>query len=99
MGMGIDEAGSDEEPLGIEFPSASGYIVADLGDAVPADGDVGATQWPPAAVGHGAIANDQVSGHGDDSSAQPPNAHRRRGLRASTNCSYWASERVTPAAA
>ncbi len=59
--MGIDEAGRDDPATGIEAPVRwRGRQVADGGDALATDADVGAAARPAQPVDHPAAFDDQI---------------------------------------
>ena len=64
MRVDVDEAGRDELALGVERLIRRGPAqIANLGDAVAANADVGANSVRAGAIDYGAISDEQVECH------------------------------------
>ena len=64
MTVGIDEAGSHSQTVGVHFPDAvDRRKVPNLGDAALGDGDIGAKRGSAGPVDNGTAADDQVGFH------------------------------------
>jgi hypothetical protein len=56
----IDEAGGDQLALGVEFLGPAAGDLADGGDCVADDADIGFDRRAPGAIDDGAATNDQI---------------------------------------
>ena len=64
MGLDVDEAGRDREPVGVDhLGGVAARFAADRGDAAVADGDVARLARGAAAVEQQAAADQDVVGH------------------------------------
>ena len=71
MGLDVDEPGTDHEPSGIDrLPRRARQGRADRRDAAAYNGEVGGPPGRPAAVEYRAAADQDVRGHGAESSCQ-----------------------------
>ena len=84
MGVGIDEPRGHQQAVGVELASTPADVVADLGDPITLDGDVGPPQRAAGAVDQGAVSNHQIGGHPRiplvRSAGQRPAAQRLAGV-------------------
>ena len=63
MGVQVDEAGRDDEALGVDFFLANALHFANGGDGTAVDGDVACDRRTAGAIDDGAVADDQVMSH------------------------------------
>ena len=66
VGVDVDEARRDRQPLGVDLLAPGAGNAADGGDAAVLHGDIGLARRTARAVEHGAVAHHQIelSGHG-----------------------------------
>jgi hypothetical protein len=64
MGVAVDKAGGDDQPVGVDHPFGRGADAADLDDGAVRDADIGAITRQPGSVHHGAVFDQQVETHG-----------------------------------
>ncbi len=83
MGLDVDEAGRDDEALGVDRMRRIGArrIGAERGDAVSGNGDIGAIGFGAAAVDDAAAANENVALRSGGTDRSFDDALRRRGRR------------------
>mgnify|MGYP003694434243 CR=1 FL=1 len=63
VGMDVDEAGRDHEPVGVDRLCGGAFRLAERGDAAAPDPDVATHAWPSRAVDHGAAPDDEIEVH------------------------------------
>ncbi len=64
MGVGVDEAGRDEQAIGVDLAGAAPGDLADLGDPSVGDRDIGGELRLARTVDDRAATQDQINGHG-----------------------------------
>ena len=64
MGVAVDKAGGDDQPVGVDDPLSRRADTPDLDDTAVLGGDIGAIARPPRSVHHGAVLDQKVETHG-----------------------------------